>query len=154
MSDAAAFERFFAEAKPLVRRAVVSRFGPSIGRDATAEAFTVAWHSWQRVSKTGNPAGYVYRIAERMAMRQLERTEPQPVDDLAVEDKYSDHELVAALDELSPRQRQAVVLVEGMGMTHREAAEFLGCARSSLQNHVERGLARLRKTLEVNDNAR
>ena len=69
------------------------------------------------------------------------------------EDRYADHELAHALSQLSPRQRQAVVLVAGFGMTHREAAELLGCARSSIQNHVERAMSRLRKDLEVTDNA-
>ena len=153
MGSAVGFERFFAEAEPLIRRAVVARFGAELGRDAAAESFAVCWRSWDRVSRMENPAGYAYRIAERWALRQIGPEAPGIIEPQLVEDSYHDHELARALADLSPRQREAVVLVEGLGMTHREAAELLGCARSTLQNHVERGLARLRQNLEVTDNA-
>ena len=153
MASARSFERFFEETEPAIRGAVAARFGAELGRDSAAEAFAVAWRTWDRVAAMENPAGYVYRIAERWALRQTEQAAPGMVEPVAVEDSYSDHELAAALEMLSPRQREAVVLVEGLGMTYREAAEVVGCARSSLQNHVERGLSRRRKTLEVTDNA-
>ena len=153
MADAVTFERFFEENEPAIRRAVAARFGADTGRDSAAEGFAVAWRRWDRVAGMDNPAGYVYRIAERWALRQIKHTGPTAPEAEGVEDKYRDHELAAALETLSPRQREAVVLVEGLGMTYREAAELVGCGRSSLQNHVERGLSRLRTTLEVNDNA-
>ncbi len=56
-----------------------------------------------------------------------------------------------ALNKLSARQRQVVVLVHGFEYTHQEVADLLGISRSSVQNHVERGLARLRSELEVSD---
>lgn len=147
------FVAFFEDAEPLVRRALVSRYGPELGRDATAEGFAVAWRSWSRVSVMDNRAGYVYRTAERWAGREHSRPQPRQ-DALAVtEDRHRDCQLARALDQLSPRQRQAVVLVEGFGLTHREAAELLGCAKSSLQNHIERGMRRLRKNMEVPDSA-
>jgi DNA-directed RNA polymerase specialized sigma24 family protein len=39
------------------------------------------------------------------------------------------------------------VMVEGFGWTHHEMAEFLGVGRSTVQKHLERGLARLRRDL-------
>ena len=36
------------------------------------------------------------------------------------------------------------MLVEGHGYTHAETAAFLGIKRSSVQNHLERGMASLR----------
>jgi RNA polymerase sigma-70 factor (ECF subfamily) len=56
-----------------------------------------------------------------------------------------------ALNKLSARQRQVVVLIHGFEYTHQEVADLLGISRSSIQNHVERGLARLRSELEVTD---
>ena len=153
MAGETEFAAFFAEAEPLVRRALISRYGAELGRDATAEGFAVAWRSWARVVDMENRPGYVYRTAERWAHRQQSRPGTAQLEPVPAEDHYPDTELADALDELSPRQRQAVVLVEGFGLTHREAAELIGCAKSSLQNHVERGMSRLRKNLEVNDNA-
>ena len=57
--------------------------------------------------------------------------------------------LPGALNTLSARQRQVVVLVHGFEYTHQEVADLLGISRSSVQNHVERGLEKLRSKLEV-----
>jgi DNA-directed RNA polymerase specialized sigma24 family protein len=43
----------------------------------------------------------------------------------------------------------AVVLCHGFQWTHREVAELLDLSPSTVQNHVERGLANLRRALEV-----
>ena len=53
------------------------------------------------------------------------------------------------LRSLPERQRVAVVLVHGYGWTHAEIAELLGIARTSVQNHLERGLASLRTQIGV-----
>ena len=153
VNAADAFEHFFNESEPFVRRALVSRFGAELGRDATAEGFAAAWRSWDRVSTMENRSGYVYRVGERWAVRQEKKARPPAAEAAVMVDRYGDPELAAALDALSPKQRQAVVLVWSFGYSHREAAELLGCARSSLQNHVERGLKNLRQNLEVNDSA-
>jgi RNA polymerase sigma factor (sigma-70 family) len=59
--------------------------------------------------------------------------------------------LEPALASLSRRQRQAVVLIHGYGYTQRETAALLGVSASSVQNHMERGLAKLRFALGVDN---
>ena len=59
--------------------------------------------------------------------------------------------LLAALARLSPRQREVVVLVDAFEWTHREVADLLGIRASSVQTHLERGLARLRAALGVSE---
>lgn len=145
------FHEFFAEHEPLMRRALVGRFGAELGREATAEAFAVTWQKWDRVHTMENRPGYVYRIGERWAARSRRRPASDAPSALtAVNDRYADPDVAVALGRLSDRQRQAVVLVHGFGMTHREVATLLGCRRSTVQNHVERGLRRLRDELQVN----
>ena len=58
-----------------------------------------------------------------------------------------------ALGRLTDRQRAAVVLVHGYGWTMREVAELNGSKVTSVQNHLERGLSKLRRALEVHDHA-
>ncbi len=60
-------------------------------------------------------------------------------------------DLAAALETLSLRQRQVVVLVASFGLSHSEAADLLGISRSSIQNHVERGMKKLRTSLGVHE---
>ena len=57
--------------------------------------------------------------------------------------------LPGALVALSRRQRMVVVLVHGFGYTLHEVAERTGLRRTTVQNHSERGLARLRDKLGV-----
>ncbi len=144
--DEEAFAAFFADAEPKLRRALVAGYGPDVGRDAAAEALTLGWRDWVRVSQMQNPAGYLYRAGERWARRQ----KPRSVALLAgttTEPLHFEPGLESALNHLSLRQRQVVVLVSGFGLSHSEAAELLGLSRSSIQNHVERGMTKLRHHL-------
>jgi RNA polymerase sigma factor (sigma-70 family) len=59
--------------------------------------------------------------------------------------------LAAALAGLPERQRLAVFLVFGAGWTQVEAAEVMGVRPSTVQQHVERGLAKLRAVIGEED---
>jgi len=97
-----------------------------------------------------NPNGYVYRVGYRLGMRATRRREPVVFDSRAEDDPPTfEPELLPALFQLSPRQRQAVVMVHALGWTHTETAELLGLSTSSVQRHVERGLKKLRTKLGV-----
>ena len=143
----AGFTRFVQAHEPRLRAAAVAAYGRDVGSDAVSEAMTVAWERWSEVSQMANPAGYVYGIARNLARRATRRRSvslPRPPDHLMpdVEPK-----LPGALSSLPDRQRQVVVLVHGLQWTHQEVAELLGLSRSTVQNHLERGLRRLRREL-------
>ena len=57
--------------------------------------------------------------------------------------------LPEALQRLTRNQPIAVVLVHGLEWTEEEVAALIGRSRSTVQTHLERGLARLRQELEV-----
>lgn len=96
-----------------------------------------------------DPTGYLYRVGERLERRHRRRSatvaffEPAAVG----RDPLFEPGLAGALAALPRRQRQAVVLVFGYGLSHAEASELLHISRSSTQNHVERGLAALRASI-------
>lgn len=144
--DTHEFAGFFATAEPDLRRALVARFGGELGREAAAEALTYGWTNWQRVQDMDNPVGYLYRVGERWAKKHRRQPRfgtarsPNPAESF-------EPGLQPALEQLSPRQRQVVVLTTGYGLTHSETAALLGISRSSVQSHAERGLQRLRTTL-------
>ncbi len=146
------FTAFVDGAQNRVRHALVAGFGVEVGRDAAQEAMVYAWQHWDRVSDMGNPAGYVYRVGHRIAQKMTQRqnrpvvfpaapAEPNPVSIKPA--------LPGALDQLSSRQRVVVVSVLGYGLSQRETADLLGITRSSVQRHLDRGLARLRTELGV-----
>ncbi len=59
--------------------------------------------------------------------------------------------LLPALASLSERQRQCVILVHVEGWTLREVGELLGLSIPTVQKHVERGMASLRRALKINE---
>ena len=61
--------------------------------------------------------------------------------------------LPAALSQLSEQQRVAVVLVHGYAWTLREVSELVEVSVSTIQTHLERGMAKLRAALEEVDDA-
>jgi RNA polymerase sigma factor (sigma-70 family) len=133
-------------------QALVAVFGPEAGREAALDALAWGWEHWARLAGMQNPAGYLYRVgltAGRRESRRRSRDELRAdVDqDVPQEDQLPDPDLRHAVDALSPRQRAAVVMVVGHRMPLREAAEMLGCSISSLRNHVDRALRRLRTQL-------
>ena len=151
------FAAFDAEREPELRRALVAAFGPEVGREAAAEALARAWQRWDRVSGMANPAGYVFAIGRNAARRRLRRDRrgrvlerAQAHADVTGPAPVGEPRLAGALDRLSERQRAAVLLVHGHGYTLPEAATAMGCSPSTVRNHLERGIARLRADLGVN----
>lgn len=142
-----AFEAFFRDTEPKLRRALVATYGPDQGRDAAAEALAYAWEHWERLSKMANPAGYLFRVGQTRGTR---RRRQRVLHEAPTWPEYQfEPKLPEALATLSERQRLAVVLIHGYGYTLREAAELTGLRRTSIQNHAERGLARLRVALSA-----
>lgn len=126
----------------------MARYGADVGREVTAAALAYGWEHWDRIGGMGNPVGYLYRVGQSRARRWLRPKVgfPAPAE---IGLPWIEPGLPKALGSLTANQRQAVVLVHGFGYTHAEVAELLGLARSSIQNHVERGLTKLRSQLEV-----
>jgi DNA-directed RNA polymerase specialized sigma24 family protein len=135
-------------AEPRLRYALVAGHGAERGCEAANDALVYGWRHWERVRLMANPVGFLYRVGERSARRR--RLEPRAVP-VIPEDRppWVEPHLSAALGGLSPRQREVVVLVDAFEWTHREVADLLGIRLSSVQSHLERGLARLRDTLGV-----
>jgi RNA polymerase sigma factor (sigma-70 family) len=138
------FEEFVSVYEPRLRRALVTRFGTEDGRDATAEALAYAWEHWDSLQAVGNPLGYLYRVGQSRSRKRELR-----VVFLLPETTEHDFEpkLPDALRKLSEHQRLAVVLVHAYSWRVTEVAELLGVKPNTVQNHLARGLRRLRKSI-------
>jgi DNA-directed RNA polymerase specialized sigma24 family protein len=152
------FEAFCRAVEPRLRRALVARFGEQQGREATLDALAYAWSNWDRLEAMDNAAGYLYRRAcratVRLRHRESRRAGPTRSSDFEGETGGpGDYEprLGQALASLSTKQRTAVLLVHGWHYSQTEAAEVLEMSISTLRTHLDRGMARLRKALEVSD---
>jgi RNA polymerase sigma factor (sigma-70 family) len=138
------FTDFVVASESKLRQSLMAAFGGEVGRDAAADALEYGWEHWGRVSAMENPVGYLYTVGRSRAIRELRRVGAmfEAVD--AARAPEVEPKLPSALAALSERQRTVVLLVHGYGWTQIEVAELLGLSRSSVRNHLERGLAALR----------
>jgi DNA-directed RNA polymerase specialized sigma24 family protein len=149
--DEAAFEALVEAVRPRLARVFVAAYGPERGQEALAEALAYAWEHFEDVRVMTNPAGYLFRVGQsRTRPRRSLPAFPAPE---SVGLPWVEPGLPGALATLSEQQRVCVVLVYGYRWTHREVADFLDVASTTVQNHVERGLDRLRRRMEVSADA-
>jgi DNA-directed RNA polymerase specialized sigma24 family protein len=140
------FEVFVQSAEPRLRRALVAAYGADRGREATAEALAYAWEYWNELQEVNNVTGFLYRVGQSRTRQRKRRplfaapNQPEP---------WFEPSLASALEELTDAQRSAVVLIHGFGWTLREVAECTGVKVTTVQNHLERGLKKLRMKMKV-----
>ncbi len=146
----AQFTEFVEQAEPKLRIALMAAYGPERGRDATAEALAYAWEHWARIKSMEHPIRYLYRVGQSKS-RPRKPPPPTPAS-VHRNDPWIEPKLPAALDQLSRKQRMAVVLVHAFEWTFVEAAEVMGVRPDTVRTHQERGLAKLRNALEVTEN--
>ena len=147
------FEVFVRDAERRLSIAFAASYGPELGREATAEALAYAWQNWDRIAVMTNPVGYLFRVGQSR-VRRFRFKRPPVVPEIAERaEPWVEPGLPGALAALSQRQRLAVVLIEGFGWTQSEVAELIGISRSSVQKHLDRGLASMRAALGVSSDA-
>jgi DNA-directed RNA polymerase specialized sigma24 family protein len=143
-TDIDAFRGFVVESEPRLRQALSATLGSQAGRDATADTMGYAWENWERIRPMDNPVGYLYVVGRDRARKSLRKPRPvfYQVDSSRL--PWVEPSLPSALQRLSDRQREAVVLLYCYQWSMSEVAELLGISKSTVQNHAERGLASLR----------
>ena len=143
-----AFDEFNADAAPRLRRALVAAYGPHVGADAVAAALAYGWEHWPRVGAMVNPIGYLYRVGQSTARRELRVQPSMPIPpDASIPDV--EPSLIARLNELTEAQRVCVLLVHAYQWRQQEVADLLEIDHSTVRTHVARALERLRSNLEA-----
>jgi RNA polymerase sigma factor (sigma-70 family) len=148
------FDELFEEHyEPVLRALYLLTGDPDEAEDLAQEAFATIYERGIRLSATRNVAGYVYRTAVNLhrsrlrrlgvAVRRVRMLHPRdvgddfgPIDDRDV--------LSRALARLSSSEREALVLVEWVGMSDAEAGEVLGTTPGAISTRISRAKARLR----------
>lgn len=147
MSDENSFDAFVRRNERQLWQALVPVAGPEAASDAVADALAYAWLHWERIGAMENPVGYLYTMAKRDALRPP-RSPTFATPDVTVLADFEPR-LLPALEELSEMQRQVVYLVEGFGWGLTDTARILGVSVSTVRNHLQRALDRLRVILKV-----
>ena len=94
-----------------------------------------------------NPVGYLYTVGKN----SVHRHRPVPVlrDSVTDDDPWVEPGLERGLRELSESQRAAVTLHHCFAWTYQEIADVLGVKVSTVRNHLDRGMKKLRLALGV-----
>lgn len=141
------FTEFVAAFESRLRESLTAAFGGELGRESAADALVYGWEHWSRVSRMDNPVGYLYKVGLSRGRRAFSRRRPvfDRVDPVRLPDVEPG--LAGALAALSERQRTVVVLVHCFQWSHSEVGDVLGLSKTTVQNHLERGMKRLRREL-------
>ena len=149
------FEDFFiAEHERLFKALYMLTGNQDEADDLAQEALMRAYERWERVGTMDSPAGYVYRTALNLHRNRLRGLvvrarrvfAPIPAEDLSGPLAAS-HDIRSAVARLSREQREALVLVDWLGLGSDEAGQVLGIDPSSVRGRLHRAHATLRELL-------
>ena len=150
---------FDAQYTPMLRLATL--LGADDPENIVAEAFYQIYRKWRRLRDAGSAEAYLrstvcnlvrMRIRNLQVVRKHAQTPPAEWVTSA-ENSALLHDdqrvLVAALQELPSRQREALVLRYWLGLKEGEIAQAMGITAGSVKTHTARGIAALTKTMEA-----
>jgi RNA polymerase sigma factor (sigma-70 family) len=146
------FQEFFEAEYERLGRALYVLTGSQTDADELAQdAMVRVYERWSRVRTMDSPTGYLFRTAMnlyRSRLRQIKLRSRKQVDSrpqrdgfAAVEDR---DELRRLISTLPLRERQALALVEVLGMTAEEAGRVLNLEPVSVRVRLSRARAHLR----------
>lgn len=131
---------------------------PDYADDLAQEAAIKAWTARERYTPGTNMRAWTFAILRNHYLSELRRSRRQTdLDEGAAERMLvmdADQEggihlsdMDAALQQLAPERREAVMLVGAGGFTYEEAAEIADCAVGTMKSRVARARAELSRLL-------
>ena len=150
-----AFEVFFRESYDGLVRALTPVAGEVVAaEELVQEAMARAYDRWERVVAMESPVGYVYATAVNLHRRcrrraifrpPFERHQSAAAD--PAEAIVLRNDLLAAVARLPAGQRDALLLVEWLGVDSVSAGRILGIEPSSVRARVHRARAALQQQI-------
>jgi RNA polymerase sigma-70 factor (ECF subfamily) len=166
-SDERAFRALFDALYAPLRRFAFSLVRDDLAaEDLVQDAFIRLWDRRERLDAELAVRAYLFRIVRNLALNSArdDATRRRLLDDpIALEsaavprgfaspdDASAGEDLSARLsgwlEELPPRQREALLLSRVEGLSHAEVATAMGCAPRTVNNHLVAALQTLRRRL-------
>ena len=156
--DVSAFERLVVlHERAVLRFAQRLLLNREAARDAAQEVFLRLYRSIRSIDERRDLSPWLYRTTSNICLDMLRRTRNDLSIDLVAEPemegrnpeqamRLAQHQrlLLEALGELSPRERQAIVLRDLEGWSTTEVAELLGSTETTVRSQISTGRVKLR----------
>jgi RNA polymerase sigma factor (sigma-70 family) len=147
------FEAVVANLGPTVLRVCLAVLGPIEADDAWSETFLSAMRAYPELPDDANVEAWLVTIAHRKAIDVTRAAARRaiPVDQLpdtatSASADSRDLDLVAAMGQLPPRQKQAVAYHYLAGLPYTDVAAILGGTTDAARRASADGIATLRRT--------
>ncbi|WP_128381497.1 SigE family RNA polymerase sigma factor [Streptomyces cavernae] len=142
----------------LMRTAFLLTGEQHAAEDLVQTSLEKVYAAWRRVGSANEPEAYVRRVMINCHARRHRRRLKEflaPRDDSTLTHEVPDtgdhiaraddrRALLTALSQLSPRQREAVVLRYWEDLSETQAAEAMGCSVGAVKSNAAKGIAKLR----------
>lgn len=146
--DTAAFAMLVEKYELALRSFLVRAVGADHADDIAQEAFLKAWRASAQYDGRARYSTWLTRIAWRCRLDAL-RKERAPVQvDAPSSSVVHSREVDDMLSRLSESERAALVLCDGHGWTHAEAAELLSLPLGTLKSTIARAKSKCRAMWE------
>jgi RNA polymerase sigma-70 factor (ECF subfamily) len=152
------FDDCFRDLFPGVARAaaLVAR-DRQLGPDIAQESFARLYERWDRIESRDHARNFAYRVAVNLARSHLRRriaapfglSGPERVTHDSTGSSAAWLDAVAALGDLSPKQRACIVLVDYADLDAASTSAVLGMAEATVRVHLLRGRRALRARLDL-----
>jgi RNA polymerase sigma-70 factor (ECF subfamily) len=149
--DSAAFATLIEKYERPLRSFLARAVGPDHADDIAQDAFIKAWGAAHQYDGRARYSTWLTRIAWRCRLDRLRKERNAEPPEEARAEPGAAAEVQDMLARLSERERAALVLCEGHGWTHGEAAELLGLPLGTLKSTVARAKAKCRAMWEGAD---
>ncbi len=153
----AALTRLFDRYQPQLLRLAVLLGAGEEAEDIVSEAFCELYRRWPQLRDPAAAPGYLRAIVGnrvRMHLRHLQVVRRHQLAATAAESAEAQavlhedqHEVVAALQRLPGRQRQALVLRYWLDLREQEVADSMGISTGAVKAHIFRGMVAMSKQL-------
>ncbi|MFT4097180.1 MAG: sigma-70 family RNA polymerase sigma factor [Rhodoblastus sp.] len=163
MTEIAALKNALLAEIPSLRAFAISLSGSGDkADDLVQETLMKAWAAHASFAEGTNLRAWLFTIMRntyfsqyRKARREVQDTDGEAAARLVSHPEQQGHldlaDFHAALEQLSPDQREALILIGASGFSYEEAAEICGCAVGTVKSRVNRARQRLMQLLAVDN---
>ncbi|MEX0768293.1 MAG: SigE family RNA polymerase sigma factor [Microthrixaceae bacterium] len=158
-ADDSGFRGFYERLQPRAIAVARRLIGDTaLAEDIAAESFARAYARWGKVCRHPNPEAWLLRVVGNLAIDSLRRESrrPQVRQDSARPDPSGDSaalriDLTDAMQHLSGRQQEVIVLRYLIDLPEEEVASALGMSNGSVKTHLHRATTKLRNEMKQPD---